>query len=122
MTDNGTYLQYIPKDFKPDAMLKIRQANAIIAEYEAVGMALTLRQLHYQFVSRGLQPNTLREYKRLGDIISDGRLAGLISWTAIVDSERPLRGLDFSESPAAALRHARAAYRIDLWANQPMRP
>ncbi len=50
----------------------IEQANSIIAEYEALGFVLTLRQLFYQFVSRRLIENIHSEYKRLGVVIKNG--------------------------------------------------
>ena len=43
----------------------VDQANSIIAEYQAQGFRLTLRQLFYQFVSRELIENSQREYNRL---------------------------------------------------------
>ncbi len=78
--------------------------------------------MYYQFVARGLLPNSDRSYRRLGDVVSDGRLAGLISWTAIEDRTRFLRGLTHFTAPDEAFRHARDRYRTDLWAGQPWRP
>ena len=69
-------IRYVSKNFGAAALAVIREANAIIAEYAAQGYDLTLRQLYYQFVSRDLLPNRQSEYKRLGDIINDARLAG----------------------------------------------
>lgn len=71
-------IAYTETKFRPDALAVIAQANRIIAEYLAAGFRLTLRQLYYQFVSRDWLPNQQREYKRLGSIINDARLAGLI--------------------------------------------
>jgi hypothetical protein len=51
---------------------KIEQVNGIISEFRGKGYRLTLRQLYYQFVARGL-PNNQSEYKRLGDLVSKGR-------------------------------------------------
>ncbi len=44
----------MPKTFRSAALETIDQANAIFDEYAAQGFTLTLRQLFYQFVSRGL--------------------------------------------------------------------
>jgi hypothetical protein len=122
MTDKGTYLRYIERRFNKETLELIGRANLIIEEYERQGLSLTLRQLYYQFVARGLLPNTDRSYQRLGSIISDGRLAGLVSWTAIEDRTRNLRGLGHYDSPGEAIRAVRNSYRIDLWAGQPWRP
>ena len=71
---------FIEKSFQTKTLAVIDQAGAIITEYMDQGFVLTLRQLYYQFVARGLIPNQHREYKRLGAIIDDARLAGLLDW------------------------------------------
>jgi hypothetical protein len=121
--DRGHYVAYVRKDFRADALATIAAANEIIREYEAKGFALTLRQLYYQFVARGKMENVIANYNRLGALISDGRLAGLVSWTAIEDRGRNLMGHQTFASPEAAVRWLRETrYRTDLWADQPFRP
>lgn len=118
----GFYRCYVSKKFTEDHLILIRHADVIIKEYEQQGLALTLRQLYYQFVARGLLPNTVHNYNRLGGIVSDARLAGLLSWVAIEDRTRNLMGLHTYVSPAAAVKIVAADYRIDAWADQPFRP
>jgi hypothetical protein len=118
----GHFVCYVPKKFGADALDAIRAANEIIVEYEGKGMALTLRQLYYQHVARGLIENSVKSYNKLGELISDARLAGLVSWTAIEDRGRNLMGLPTHAGPDAAIRSVLASYRIDLWADQPFRP
>lgn len=120
--ETGHFRAYVQKKFTAPVMEIIRQANIIIHEYEQQGYSLTLRQLYYQFVARDIIANQQSEYKKLGDIISNARLAGLVSWTAIEDRTRNLMGLETYNGPAAAVRAARADYRIDLWATQSWRP
>lgn len=79
--------------FKADTLKVIEQANSIIEEYQAQGYELTLRQLYYQFVARGLIANSQKSYSRLGDIISNARLNGDLDWAAIKDRTRELEGL-----------------------------
>lgn len=112
---------YVPRRFLPDNMAMIENANKIIAEYEAAGYLLTLRQLYYQFVSRDLIPNTVQEYKHLGQVVNDARLAGLIDWNAIEDRTRNLHKLPHWEDPADIIGSAAASYAIDKWATQPYR-
>ena len=100
----------------------IGQANTIIADYQAQGYRLTLRQLYYQFVARDLIPNTMRSYKRLGSIINDGRLAGLIDWTAIEDRTRHVEAPSHWDSPSNIIDSCAYSYRIDKWADQEYRP
>lgn len=120
--EKGTFICYASKRFSEADTATIVTANEIIAEYEANGLSLTLRQLYYQFVARGLLPNEGKYYAKLGDIVSDGRMAGLISWTAIEDRTRNLKGQTYFESPAEVLRSARASYKTDKWATQDWRP
>jgi hypothetical protein len=76
--------RFIDKRFSASSLAIIEQANAILREYDQRGLVLTLRQLYYQFVSRGLMPNKQTEYKRLGTmIISGARLAGMVDWDMV---------------------------------------
>jgi len=112
---------YRDKRFNADRTAKINAANKIIDEYRAQGFELTLRQLYYQFVSRDLIPNNQREYKNLGDIINDARLAGLIDWLAIVDRTRNLQALANWSDPSEIISACANQYRVDKWAGQPRR-
>jgi len=109
---------YVPKSFRPDTKTRIDQANEIIAEYQAQGFKLTLRQLYYQFVSRDLIPNTVQSYKSLGDVVNDGRLAGLIDWHAIEDRTRNLRSSPHWSSPRSIVRACADQFAVDLWDKQ----
>ena len=90
----------------------------IINEYNTLGYRLTLRQLYYQLVARDIIPNQQAWYKRLGEVVSNGRLGGYIDWESIVDRGRtPVMPPDWS-SPAAILEAAANQYRIDRWEGQ----
>lgn len=102
------------------AMAIIEQADVIIEEYRAKGFTLTLRQLYYQFVSRGLLANLQKNYKMLGEVISSGRRAGLIDWDAIVDRTRFLREKPSWTSPKDILSACANQYRRNLWNDQPV--
>jgi hypothetical protein len=115
-------VEYVPKAFQNSTLETIAQAETIINELKADGYQLTLRQLYYQMVSRALIPNRQREYKRLGAIISDARLAGLIDWTAIEDRTRNLQSLAHWTEPSEIISSAASQYRIDLWKRQEYRP
>lgn len=106
--------------FGAAARRTIEQANAIIQKYQSDGFDLTLRQLYYQFVSRDLLPNLQSEYKRLGDIISRGRRAGLIDWLAIVDRTRNLQRMTTWDSPEEIVNACARSYQVDVWATQPV--
>jgi len=113
------YDQFIERVFKPSSQRIIEQANAIITEYQEAGFVLTLRQLYYQFVARDILPNLQTEYKRLGSILNDARLAGLVDWEAMEDRTRNLRSYTTHVSPAEAARETARLYIENLWENQP---
>jgi hypothetical protein len=111
-------IKYKNLKMSPKKLAVIETANAIINEYSAQGFDLTLRQLYYQFVARDIIPNRQSEYKKLGETISDGRLAGLIDWDAIIDRTRNLRSLASWETPQAIIDACAAQFKHDMWENQ----
>jgi len=112
---------YLARDFAPKTLEVIRQAETICAEYDAQGFTLTLRQLYYQFVARDLIPNRQSEYKRLGSIINDARLAGELDWRYLEDRTRNLESRAHWDDPADVIDAAARAYNRDLWGAQPQR-
>ncbi len=108
--------------FQKASMKIIDTANSIIEEYRRQGYSLTLRQLYYQFVARGLIPNTIQEYKRLGSVVNKGRLAGLIDWMAIEDRTRNLRAYGSSGSPEDTIYSAAESHWLNPWNNQEYQP
>jgi len=117
----GMKIEYVPKKFEPKTLAIIAQAEAICIEYDAQGYNLTLRQLYYQFVARGFIPNKATEYSRLGGIINDARLAGMLDWDFIVDRTRNLRTLGHWDGPSDIIDSAAEGFRVDKWAKQPTR-
>ena len=112
---------YTPKNFSAASMAVIKQAVSIINVYAAQGYDLTLRQLYYQFVARDLIKNKLTEYKRLGSIINDARLAGMIDWDHITDRTRAMDSNSHWESPESIVNAVAEQFRYDLWEDQPNR-
>lgn len=115
-------IKYVDIRFSSSSKILIEKANQIIAEYRGQGYELTLRQLYYQFVSRDLIENTQKSYKRLGSVINDARLAGLIDWESIIDRTRNLQELAHWDSPASIVESCASQYRVDLWEGQTYRP
>lgn len=109
---------FVERNFSAGSLAIIEQANTIIAEYQADGFTLTLRQLYYQFVSRDLIANKQSEYKRIGSIVNDARLAGMIDWDTIEDRTRNVQTHTSWEDPAEVIKSAAQWYAEDLWADQ----
>lgn len=106
-----TKIAYEERRFAAKTALVIEQANEIMKDY---GSSVSLRQLYYQFVARDLMENTNRNYKKLGDIIRNGRMAGLISWDLLSDRTRGLRGFSTYDGIGDYLRFARWQYKEEL--------
>jgi hypothetical protein len=108
--------------FRPTTLVLIDKCNDILDRYTAAGYDMTLRQLYYQLVSADEIPNNQKEYDKLGSVVNDARLAGLIDWDYIVDRTRSLRGLSHWDNPSEVIESAASSYRIDKWDSQPNRP
>jgi len=111
-------IKYEERKISAGSLEVIHAANEIIEEYQNQGFNLTLRQLYYQFVARGRIPNTEQSYKRIGSIINDARMAGLVDWEAIEDRTRSLRKNSHWDSPAELIHAAAKGYKIDKWEGQ----
>ncbi len=109
---------FISKNFKDETLDTISQVNAILSEYRSQGYDLTVRQVYYQLVAKDMIPNNLKSYNRIKSVISNGRLAGLIDWSMIVDRGRPVIFPSHWDSPADIVRSAAQGFRIDKWEEQ----
>lgn len=114
-------IKYQDQKFNEGSLAIIAKANEICANYQSQGYDLTLRQLYYQFVSRAIIANKDTEYKRLGSIINDARLAGMLDWNFIVDRTRSLKENSHWQAPADIIRSAAMSFAVDKWSNQPKR-
>jgi len=115
-------IQYLNKRLSEKKLALIDLCNEIIATYQAQNLRLTLRQLYYRLVARGVIPNIQSEYKNLGDVLNDARLCGLIDWDAIEDRTRELGQNSHWDTPSNIIESARDSYLNDLWKFQPIRP
>jgi hypothetical protein len=113
-----TRIAYQDFRFGEDRLALIETADAIAEEYRRAGYTLTLRQLYYQFVARGLIPNTERSYKNLGNAVNDGRLAGIISWEAIEDRGRGINEWLIEEEEREVLNGIDQRFGLDFWERQ----
>jgi len=114
-------IKYKDISFRQSTLAIINKANEIIAEYQADGLELTLRQLYYQFVSRDIIPNKAEQYDKLGNIISDARLTGLVDWNSIVDRTRDLKQNGHWDNASDILRSAARSFAMDKWEGQSTR-
>lgn len=90
---------------------QLETINSIIVSYQKQGYKLTLRQLYYQLVSRGLIPNKVQEYAKLSTLLTKGRMAGVVDWEAIEDRLRrpylPYWVIDVADALTDTIDHYR---------------
>lgn len=113
-----TYECFENKTFQAKTQEVIEKADDIIREYQGQGYTLSLRQLYYQFVARGLLENSDRSYKRLGSILTDARLAGLIPWDGIEDRNRSTQFWRIQEDYSEILSDLPYQFAADFWSDQ----
>lgn len=128
---------YTPKRFTEEQEHLILRMNQVITAYVKQGYDITLRQLYYQFIARDWLPvtwideqynlkkglpidtkNTEKNYKRLGALLNDARLAGRVDWEAVVDRTRNIRSVSHWETAQDILNSAAKSWAIDKWADQ----
>ena len=105
-------------DFQVD---KLNKAQDILEEWKAY-KPLTLRQIHYQFVSKGFIKNTVSQYGMLSRLLKWARINGYIAWEDIEDRVRAfhdLTGWDNKDSfIKASLNTFLKGYDRDLMQSQ----
>lgn len=111
--------KFVDHKFNSASLKLIETANGILSEYQAQGYRLSLRQLYYQLVARDLIENSIKSYKRIGNLVSDARLAGMIDWGMIEDRGRETVIPTAWKSPAQIVRAAANQFRVDRWRGQP---
>jgi hypothetical protein len=82
---------------------------------------LTVRQLYYQLVARGIVENTLRSYKNVASLINDARIAGMIDWDMIEDRTRDFITRSRWAGGREILDAVAKQFHMDMWADQPRR-
>lgn len=113
--------KFVEINFTSERRKMIGTMNAIITEYQQAGYVLTVRQLYYQCVARGLIENSLRSYKKLASLINDARLAGLLDWQAIEDRTRDFIKRGHWHSGKSILESAASSFHMDMWTTQERR-
>lgn len=111
-------IQYKDVRFHKSSIELLNLVDGIVKEYADQGYTLTLRQLYYQLVARGYIENNQRSYKRVGNLINDARLAGIVDWNAIIDRTRGMNQNSHWGSPQKIINAAIDQYAIDTRSSQ----
>lgn len=111
--------QFVEIKFRAGTLALVSVMRNIITGYARQGYDLSLRQLYYQLVSQNVVPNSEQSYNRVGSILTDARMAGLIDWGAIVDRGRGSMSNSYWSDPSELIQSAAEAFALDRWEPQP---
>lgn len=89
---------------------------AVADEYDR----LSVRQLFYQLVSRGVIEKTDRAYKRTCDASAQMRLDGALPYRKIADGHRTRRTVTAHGGLGEAMENMHLLYRRNYWLDQPV--
>lgn len=111
--DDGT-VRY----WNEDKRQTIDRIIQIVNTFSAKGYVLTLRQLHYQLVTRNWIVNHISAYQKLSGLLDDCRYGGLIDWKAIEDRGRVPYIPYWVKDVEHALQDSLDQYRVDRQKDQ----
>lgn len=101
---------------RPATLETLAQVRDVLDSYDG---DMTLRQVYYQLVARYEYPNREQSYKRLSQVLTKARVAGLIDGDRIVDrTRRVARPYGFADLPTF-LSAMRRSYRRPRAQGQP---
>lgn len=92
--------------------------NAIVEKYRKQGYRLSLRQLYYQLVTQNVIKNDQKEYAKLSQLLTKGRMAGIVDWDAIEDRLRRPYIPYYVSGLKAAMQDTIDQYRLDRMKGQ----
>ncbi len=99
-------------------MALLTDINEVIKRYSEMGYKLTLRQLYYRLVSQNTVANEVKSYDRLSHVLTEGRMGGLVDWSAIEDRIRVPNLPYFNDDVEDAIQAAHDLYRLDRQVGQ----
>lgn len=101
-----------------DANALIHETETILQEYTQQGITMTLRQLYYQLVARGVIPNNIAVYKKISCLLTDARYAGFLDWDMLDDLTRESDRMSEWSDLSSLLDSALYSYRKPRWQGQ----
>ncbi len=111
--------QFIRKRFNIKSRNLLSKIVDIVEQYAADGYDLSLRQLFYLLAGVGAIEKTQKNYKNIGNLVSDARLAGLVDWDMIRDRGRVPSIPSNCESIPDIIRNIKNNFKVDMWRQQP---
>lgn len=104
--------------FNKNSKVILDKIFAVVDEYAAQQIKLTLRQLYYQLVARGFIENKESEYKKTSRLLKKARYGGLVDWKSIEDRSRTPELPYHYENVPDFIESALHSFRLNRWAGQ----
>lgn len=96
-------------------------AENIIVDLLEEERPMTVRQVYYSMLGRGVGDKTERYYRKVAEWLKDMRREGRIPWAWIEDRTRSVDRPHTWESPRDMLAECAEQFQVNRWANQGVR-
>ena len=110
--------QFRKHKFQNKNLYLIEKISQILEEFKQEGIKVTLRQLYYQLVARGIIQNKVDVYNKLSTLLTDARYAGIVDWEAVEDRGRVPHTPNTFEDINDLIKAAAQSYQLDRWEGQ----
>jgi hypothetical protein len=116
LEDHENHLLRVLKSYSPHSHQdSIRMWASILMAFEAIGAPMTVRQMFYALVTRGVVPKEERDYDRVAYHLLTMRRVGVLSYDWIADNTRWVRKPRTYGSLQAFLEKSQELYRKAVW-------
>lgn len=113
------YIEFEEKNFTQASSDMLKKIDVVLKNYNRQGYVITLRQLYYKLFSTGvIKHNNAKEYKKLINIVNNGRVAGLLPWDMFEDTAREYNDVFTNEDRATAAGYLPRFWKADFWRRQ----
>ncbi len=72
-------------NFRLETRRLMKLVQVILDSYD---IPITVRQIFYRLVAEQIIDNTIQGYRKVSNVVRDGRYAGLLDWDKITDETR----------------------------------
>lgn len=118
--ENGKQIAFAWTNLQLQRLAWVKDAIAELEEYRP----LTVRQVYYNIIGKGLAENIPYTYTCVGKVISEGRLAGFVPWDLFIDRGRIFNSHDGWDNAEQFMDYTvdsfLSGYQRDLSQSQPV--
>lgn len=105
-------------NFQKKSKELLKEIKEVLEDYKKQNIKVTLRQLYYQLVVKGIIPNDDKQYKKLSGLITNARYSGVIDWGVIEDRARLPKIPQTFRNIKHIIEAAAETYSLNRWKEQ----